>query len=279
MIVFRGRQGGGKTSIIENHLGKVFGDKSTSTTLDKIHDPREFQKWTANVLVNFEELTMKSFSSSARHRTPEVLKQLITAANTQERTFHTQSQQNYNIRATLCATSNKPLAECVSDPTGMRRYWEIICDTSTNQPGFDWDVIESFDWVSLWQGVNENLPAGYVHTEHKLYPTIEAVQDDYCVQPALRTWFEEHYQPFYRPGLIELTAQGMGRDKELLQDGVRALSTLALYGEYVEAMEELGGYALGQSHFTGCLEKLGVRTVPRSPAHAKTKYLVVKKVV
>lgn len=278
MIVFHGRQGGGKTSLVENHLCSVFGNKVISTDLSVIHDGgKEFKKWTENAVVNFDELSMRGLHDGKRTRTPELLKQLITSGRTHERMYHTQTQQSFAIRATFCGSSNKPLAEFISDPTGMRRYWEINCNTTAENPEFDWDVLENFDWQTLWQAVDENLEFGYVQTHHKMYPLISEIQDSYCVQPQLRRWFEETYEVYWDKELVGKTATDINRNSELLEDGVRVVSAMGLYGEYTEGMADISSYAVSQSQFMGCMDRLGVRTLPHSKSRPGTKAYVVRK--
>ena len=278
MMVFRGKQGGGKTSFVEKYLGSVFSNRVVSTDLSTLHDKAEFEKWTSNVIINFDELSFKGIKSGDRGRTTDLLKQLLTSSHTQERMFHTQSQQTFDIRATFCCTSNNPLAERISDHTGMRRYWEIICDNNESRPQFDWDKLAAIDWLDFWRGVDEHQPRGYITPEHKFFSKIESVQNDYCVQPSLRRWFEEHYEVYHRKKLYELTGYGINKDEDLRKDGVTTFSALGLYGEYTDAMQEVDNYAVSQSHFIGCLEKMGVLRVPRSKTHVKSHVFVVRKI-
>ena len=277
MVVFRGRQGGGKTSFVQNHLCSVFAGKVVCPDLSVIHDSREFKKWTENIVVSFDELSMRGLHDSKRNRTPELIKQLLTASLSQERTFHTQAQQTYRIRASFCATTNKALAESISDPTGMRRFWEIQCGTTDKMPEFDWKTIESFDWLALWQAIDENRTDGYLKPSNKkTWEFVEKTQDTYCVSPSLRTWFEDKYEPYWKAGLTKLTGTGIAKDATLTAEGVRAHSLLHLYGEYADLMQELNNYPVSQTHFAQCLHKLGVRTVPRSRTRMGTDYYVVK---
>jgi len=276
MLVFKGRQGGGKTSLVKKHFASPLHGKITDASLGDLHVANEFRKWTDNAIVLFDELSYKGLAVGSRNRTPEVLKELITASESTNRTMYTQSQQSHIVRAAFIATTNKELAESICDPTGMRRFWVIDCGTTENQPEFDWDVIEDFDWLALWQGIDENRAKGYLTVDCKLFPVIETEQDKHCIQPSLERWFRDEYETYRDDRLRGMTSQAISRDEKFIQEGVKTYSQLSLYGDYTARMQELQNYAVSQSNFIGQIIKLGAAVVPQSKTKAKTLHFVVK---
>ncbi len=63
----------------------------------------------------------------AKHADLERVKQRITANSVQARAMRSEQERRLVRNASFVGTSNHPLSETVHDPTGMRRFAEILC--------------------------------------------------------------------------------------------------------------------------------------------------------
>lgn len=274
MVVLAGVQGCGKSSFIEQWLTLPFRDKTINTTLDMIHDKREIEKFTQNMVINFDELATKD----KKGETPELLKNLITLGHVLSRVMGTTIQQKMEILANFTATTNRHLSEVVRDETGARRYW--VFETGPVSEGqFDWTVLETIDWVALWKGIDENRQRGYLLPESELYPQIQEVQNTYCISPIVRDWLYENYQPLapeYKE-LLELTKLELDKKGvEELPTGLHLTTPSALYELYVDDMKARDIYTCSPTAFNRMLEKMGVGSVRQSKRY-NTPYYVLQK--
>jgi len=276
MIVFHGLQGGGKTSFVENFLSRPLRGKMCCPDLSVITDPREFKKYVDNALVCFDELSTASLDNKSRQNLPEKLKSLITSKDTQERMYFSQSQKTFDILATFCATSNKHIAETICDPTGMRRFWMINDGITADTPQFDWEALEEINWLELWRGVNEHKENGYITTEYKHRDLILKEQDEYCVSPSFRQWFDEAFQLYTEPGLSKKYAKDMDKDEMYREKGVEAFTKKRVYDIYTETMQDWGSTPVRLINFEKYLIKMGVVRVRKSRTHARTQCFVLK---
>jgi hypothetical protein len=104
-----------------------------------------------NYIVLFDEL------QGAERTDMNALKKQITTVDNSYRKLHTHIVLTVPQRCSFIGATNKPLAENLSDSTGMRRFWEINALQK-----LDWDSIGAIDYVELWQGIDESKERGYL---------------------------------------------------------------------------------------------------------------------
>lgn len=146
MPVFVGGQGGGKSTAIETFAKGVIGEAYTRGKLDELNDTDKVKdKLIWRAIVFFGEM------AKAAATDVNILKDTITLPDVAYRVFHSQNQRSEQMRATFIGDSNVPVRLLIKDPTGMRRFFEIVC-----LKRLDWDAVNNTDYALLWRSVDHN---------------------------------------------------------------------------------------------------------------------------
>ncbi len=214
MPVFVGRkQGTGKSTIVRHHLcaplKEVTIEKEVS---DLSRSEKEWPALTNNFICFLDEL------AGARLAEIETLKSLITKDTIDVRIYHTQSQKKAPMTATFIGTSNRDISEMIRDSTGMRRYWSINCASSMN-----WEIVESLNYLEIWQGINENLAKGEYVSSH--WESISAHQEAMVTQDP-----------------IEMSIESLDLRPSPLQEKVYRRKGTELAAEINDQIEKIGGH-------------------------------------
>lgn len=96
----------------------------------------------------------------ARSADLERVKQRITASTVQGRAMRSEQERRLTRNASFIGTSNHPLTETVSDPTGMRRFAEVL--TREERWSREWsDKLSAIDFPLIWAvetGLDDTAP-------------------------------------------------------------------------------------------------------------------------
>lgn len=177
MLVLTGQQDGGKSHTGEFQLCSPVSDliyRADFTILEKQFTGPLYQD---NYVLFFDEL------SKLKAADAEKLKSKITEHYFMDRGFHSKQHRRFTQNCTFIGTSNEPLGIQMIDSTGSRRFCEVET-LPTDLFVKNYPVLESIDYVALWQGIDENAPSPIIsfkallrmEQEDKLTPT-DHVQD------------------------------------------------------------------------------------------------------
>lgn len=123
MPVFRSGQNAGKTTFVKKFLSPV-NDFTAELAFNQITDDRNFFVMENNFVVFIDEL------AGASRTEINQLKSIQTASKKHVRTLNTNRVTPVAQNSTFIGCTNDPLASIISDKTGMRRYFEIVCRNS-----------------------------------------------------------------------------------------------------------------------------------------------------
>lgn len=167
MPVFYGPQGSGKSSAIKQMLSPIHALYS-EMALDSLSDDRLYKAFGDYLVLFFDELQQIKKSNM------ETLKHQISTDINSYRPMRTNDMVNVPMRASCIGASNKPLSESFSDPTGMRRFYEM--ETVAQ---FPIETINAIDYLAMWKGIDENREQGYLTPELRtqLFNKQEALVD------------------------------------------------------------------------------------------------------
>jgi hypothetical protein len=143
MLIFKGQQEGGKSTMIRDHLCNPVKDFFASTNFKAITEDKSHNIWDNHVLF-FDEMGHSTTSNL------EDIKRRITEDNFSSRIMRTNSDTIVHNRATFIGASNKDLSRLIFDDTGMRRFYQVLCRAK-----LDWTALETIDWIRLWRSVDE----------------------------------------------------------------------------------------------------------------------------
>ena len=90
----------------------------------------------------------------AKRADVDAIKKYTTATHISFRQFYTQREVRFRNVSVFIGCTNRTVAELIYDPTGARRFYELACLSKINH-----SVINSIDYVKLWQSVDESSPS------------------------------------------------------------------------------------------------------------------------
>jgi hypothetical protein len=132
----------------------------------------------------------------------ESLKSLLTGDEKSYRKLYTNYDSSATINITVISAANRHIQEIIVDPTGMRRYAELVAG-----PTIDYDVTKDFDSDAAFRGVNELDEVGYSHRvrsqledEQKamtMKDDIEMFLEDFNIKPEEGSFKEVTSQSLY----------------------------------------------------------------------------------
>ena len=170
MLVLRSLTHGVGKSWSINYLTNPLNKFILHPGLNSITEERSIALDSSNNLVlNFDEL------AGAERTAIDGLKKWVTNPNISYRPMGTNMSQTVTKLASGIGTSNKPIAQYIKDPTGNRRFIELILRVKkrpeiTNTDEFKENGIA---WISIWKNIDENLENGYylpeIKASHKVF--------------------------------------------------------------------------------------------------------------
>lgn len=178
-IVF-GKQGAGK-SVALNKLLAPLHDYRLNISIPALTDSRYHTQLESNFVCVFDEM------AGAARADVEALKFQLTADYNDTRLLGTNNVIKCKQNCSFIGTSNRPLNELILDSTGMRRFYEIKA-----QDRLDWETLNTFDFIALWKGIDENKEHGYFTTAlSEIQKAIADQQADLVHQDEVMAWAEE----------------------------------------------------------------------------------------
>lgn len=151
MLILTGGQEGGKSFTVEKQLCGPVGDfifRTDFGVFEKSFMAPAFEQY---YVFFFDELSL------IRKADLQKVKSLITGNFQSERGFCSAEFGKFRMNATLIGTSNEDLSVLLTDYTGARRFLELetlpLDEFTKNHP-----ILESIDYIALWQGIDENGP-------------------------------------------------------------------------------------------------------------------------
>jgi len=150
MVIFKGLQGAGKTEAIKM-LFNVIRYWFNGASLKEITDDRWKFFFKTSFVIFCDELQHAEWASV------DALKNIISANEFASRKLGTNIYDVVAQNCTFVGATNKPVGELIKDGTGMRRFFEL-----QTLPKMDWDIINTIDYIKIWQGVDENREEPYI---------------------------------------------------------------------------------------------------------------------
>jgi hypothetical protein len=164
MPIMVGRSGGGKTEAIKKFLQPLF-TLTTFKQLNIVNDERQLFNFSKYFVVFFDEMAHSAKADV------ECLKNIITSDVIAYRMMGKNKNAVGNNVSTFIGASNNDVQNLINDPTSARRYYQI-----NHQHDIDREVINSLDYLALWQSVNENEEAPILPFLNELLPKQEEMR-------------------------------------------------------------------------------------------------------
>lgn len=156
MPIFSGPQGTGKTIAVKqlySPLGSAFADMSISTALNLFS--QDFVERYSCVL--FDEMAGLDKADI------NALKRLITSDGGLFRKAHDPDMSEFESLCSFVGTTNEAVSLLLKDPTGARRFFELVVQQPTDREALGCKGISEgkIDYVALWKGIDETSPNKY----------------------------------------------------------------------------------------------------------------------
>ena len=152
-IYYSRKHGSGKSISVDKLCAPLQGFYKR-ISFDAINDERRTRVFSENFVLLFDEL------QGAQRTDINKLKFMVTAPTVTYRPMKTNDNVEIPNLSSFIGTTNEPVEEQIKDKTGMRRFWQIDCPDR-----LDWNLINSIDYIRLWQSIDESLPNGYMTEE------------------------------------------------------------------------------------------------------------------
>lgn len=150
MVIFKGKQGVGKTEAIRILFSPIKA-WFNSASLSEITDDR-WKLFMRNGFVVFcDELQY------AERTSVDALKNIISADTFLTRILGGNTYVNVTQNCTFVGATNRSVSEMIRDQTGMRRFFEV-----ESLHKMDWETMNSIDALKIWQGIDENRDKPYI---------------------------------------------------------------------------------------------------------------------
>jgi len=285
MLNILGEQETGKTLFVRR-LSLPFDGFDTDAKLYHALDDRESERWMQNYIIRFDELAVGGDHAEFA-RSAAGFKALLTMETINYRVMRETKHHRAARTFSPIATSNKPLADVLYDPTGMRRFYEIV--STLPKCVAPWQGILAMEPVALWQGIDENLPLGYVYQGSEMFPALQVAQAAFkrmdLVELTLKNK-ETGYIPIYSESVAGDHFVAIYRDvgttakREELEKlaGVDLIPPYKIRGEITQWMEDEKmrdsvRFLPNNDHFISALKHHGVMMI----AIAGHEYVVCQK--
>lgn len=152
-VIFSPHQGLGKSRFVRELLGpleELFGGNTNASALVDQSNIGLFD----HPVIFLDD--MQGFDE----KQIAALKDVISADELTRRVYFTQDMQIFRQKSTLIATTNVDITRVVPDPTGHRRFGQMLFKFYPPGPERKkaWDVINQTNWSLLWRSVGHEDP-------------------------------------------------------------------------------------------------------------------------
>ena len=175
-FVYGATQRQGKSSAIKKLLSPI-DSLWCNAKLSDLNDERKSKMFFNNYAGLLDEIQNSTKIEMER------VKERITTQSITFRPLYSNNIVQLKNNCSLIAVSNKPLAFVLHDHTGMRRFYEIEVTKQLN-----WTLINSIDYLALWQGIDENRSTPYIEPYREQIEAHQEVSRDKC---SVEQWIEE----------------------------------------------------------------------------------------
>jgi hypothetical protein len=170
-------QGTGKSYFIKK-LGSPLADyMDTDVKMKHATMDNEMMRFAENYITFFDELVMGS-NSNEYVQTIAGFKKVLTSTEFNPRMLYTQKQLKMPRLFSGISATNTPMIDTIYDDTGMRRFFEIPVNTTSDNNTVI-GIIHQLPAAEIWRGIDENLPAGYLPPGSENFLKMRAIQDSY----------------------------------------------------------------------------------------------------
>lgn len=175
MPIFYGKQGGGKTRAIRYLVSPIKEIILPDAKLSIVNDDREAFIFMKYFIVIFDEM------ARAKYADIECIKNIITSETISYRKLSTHLRPTGQNVSTFIGSTNKPVDELIQDSTGMRRFYQV-----NTQDKLDWETINTIDYISIWQSINDDTSAPIVVVQEQL----STAQEEIRTRTSFEEWLE-----------------------------------------------------------------------------------------
>lgn len=191
MVNILGPQGCGKSQLVTMLVGApgLFGSFMETASLSTMGDSRDTDLFSSKLVVFFDELAFSSeYGDDARNL--DAMKKILTSNYNSRRDMRQNSRSKMKRIFSAIAASNSSIVHKIYDPTGMRRYFEIVVkrkDKMTTEEhgrvfGEPTQALgshppDAMDPSLIWGSINENLEMGYIVGD--IRKKVEEIQSSY----------------------------------------------------------------------------------------------------
>src|ERR1019366_5499633 len=180
MLVIQSReQGSGKTTFMRMMLRPVY-DVFQETDVLQVLDDKNFDCRESYAIFT-DEL------AKAERADVNKLKNVISGQDVSTRLHYRHGAATVKINMTLFGTTNPELATIIYDITGLRRFVEIS-PHRTKEIEPRWQEIVDFDWLGLWQAVDETSEDPIMST---FADELAAKQETMRAKNNVEAWLEQ----------------------------------------------------------------------------------------
>lgn len=144
MPVFVGEQNSGKSTLIRK-LCEPLNDAWNYSDFKQIVDDRNYEVFATTPIIVLDEMGYASTVDMSS------LKRVLTTTHLKYRPLYTNSEKTIPMKSTFIGASNKDLSNIIYDPTGIRRFYQIV-----TLPVMGFDTVNDVDYQAIWQSINEN---------------------------------------------------------------------------------------------------------------------------
>lgn len=175
-------KGAGKTTFVRK-LTDCLSDYVYEANLQNVASTSDHAMFSNNYVVFFDELSFGSIPAGDRGKVITGFKWILTTVKIAQRIFNKQSFQKMRRTFSGIGTSNGSLTDAIYDPTGMRRFYEIVVSAERNEKRYKY--INELDSLKMWQGIDEDNLDGFVPTGSPNFNKLQMIQDTYMKHDAL----------------------------------------------------------------------------------------------
>lgn len=191
MVNILGPQGCGKSQFVSMLVGAsgLFGSLLETASLSSMGDSRDTDLFSSKFIVFFDELAFSSeYGDDAKNI--DAMKKILTSKYNSRRDLGKNSRSKMKRIFSAIAASNTSIVQRIYDPTGMRRYFELVSKRTTRMTTEEHAQVfgepsqplghhpeSAMDPLLIWRGIDETRPAGYL--EGEVRHTVETIQANY----------------------------------------------------------------------------------------------------
>ncbi|HSN14009.1 MAG TPA: VapE domain-containing protein [Anaeromyxobacteraceae bacterium] len=176
MPILFGAQGSGKSVAVEKLLSVIIEFTDRMGDLSCMSDDRHAYRLSESYVVFCDEMAKAdkvSIDSLKNHITQPVVAWRMLGSN------RTDTRPNI---ATFIGAANLELPDLITDPTGVRRFYQVTCMNPLN-----WKLINAIDYTAIWASVDENSRAPI----ESVLDTLNAHQEEMRVRDPVEEFVAE----------------------------------------------------------------------------------------